>query len=228
MKPIFGTDLLRAIAALCERKLVLIPTETRYMLACNASDEEAISLLMSVSGLGSHERPEIFAPSFDRLRKFVADIPPVCAVLADRFTPGLLSYRLPAKYSISHTLRYPDQKISIRVPAHPLTQSLLDRCMFPLAVVPMAQEHHATLTAQEAAILVAGQVGYVLDGGSTAVGANATVISFEPDAIVIHQKGAVTPRSLEMESQMLVVNSITPILPAAEEAMVLPLKVPAR
>ncbi|MBM3441677.1 MAG: hypothetical protein FJX89_03140 [Bacteroidetes bacterium] len=226
MKPIFGTDLMRAVAALCERRLVLIPTETKYVLACNASDEGSVSQLMSVAGLAGHERPEIFAPSFDRLQRFVTDIPPVCALLADRLTPGLLSFLLPARYSISPSLRFPDEKISIRVPAHPLTQSLLDMCMFPLAVVSMAQGHHTTLTAEEAALLVAGQVGYVLDGGPAAVGSDATVISFEPDAIVIHKKGAVSARSLEIESEMFVVNSITPILPAAEDAMVVPSGLP--
>ncbi|NDC79243.1 MAG: L-threonylcarbamoyladenylate synthase type 1 TsaC, partial [Chitinophagia bacterium] len=87
MKPTSGTDVLRAVAALCERGLVLIPTETRYMLACNATDAEALCRLFAVSGLDSRERPEIFAATTARMQKLVSDLPEVCLTLAERFTP---------------------------------------------------------------------------------------------------------------------------------------------
>jgi len=228
MKPTSGTDVMRAVASLCERGLVLIPTETRYMLACNATDKEAVARLLAVAGLEQNERPEIFASSYLRLKRFVSDIPSVCFQLASRFTPGLLTYLLPARNVLPDTLCYPDRKVAIRVPAHPLTQSLLEMCMFPLAVVPMPADNQTTVTAEQSASQLEGQVGYVLDGGPSCLGLGSTVVSFEPDAIVLHRKGAVTARSMEMETHMIVVNSITPIIPLQEEAIVVPFRAPAR
>jgi len=228
MKPTSGTDVMRAVASLCERGLVLIPTETRYMLACNATDAEALSRLFAASDLDARERPEIFAASTSRMRKLVADLPQACLTLAERFTPGLLTYLLPARPMLCDAVCHPDRKVAIRVPAHPLTQSLLEMCAFPLAVVPMPAEVRGTVTAAAAAEAFKDVVGYVLDGGPSSLGMDATVVSFEPDAIVLHRKGAVTARSMEMETHMIVVNSISPIIPVQEEAIVVPFRAPAR
>lgn len=228
MKPTSGTDFMRAVAALCERRLVLIPSETRYLVACNATDPEALSRLMAVASLASGERPEVFASSTAAIKRLVTDLPDACLTLAARFTPGLLTYLLPARYFLSDVVCYPDRKVAVRVPAHPMTQSLLDMCNFPLAVVAMPAAGQHTLTAAEAADIMQGAVSYVLDGGPSSLGMDATVISFDPDAIVMHRKGAVTARSLEMETRMIVVNSISPILPAQEEAIVVPFRAPGR
>jgi len=219
-----------AVACLCERGIVLIPTETRYMLACNATDEVAVARLRRLAGWGAQERPEVFSPAFSLFRKAVFDIPAVCHALADRFTPGSLAYLLPAKAVIHPSLAYPDGKLAIRVPSHPLTLSLLDQCLFPLAVAPIPASAglSTTHTAPEAARALSGQVGYVLDGGAASVGEDATLVSFEPDAILIHRRGSVTARSIEAVTRMHVVNSIQPLLPVPEEAMVVPFKVPAR
>jgi L-threonylcarbamoyladenylate synthase len=230
MNPTSGINLMSAVACLCERGLVLIPTETRYMLACNATDDSAVDRLKRLAGLGSQERPEVFSPSFPQFRKAVYDIPAVCHALADRFTPGSLSYLLPARSVMSSSLVYPDGKLAIRVPSHPLTLSLLEQCLFPLAVasIPASAGLSSTHSAPEAALALAGQVGYVLDGGAASVGEDATLISFEPDAIVMHRRGSVTARSIEALTRMHVVNSIRPLLPLPEAAMVVPFKVPAR
>jgi len=230
MNPTSGKNLMSAVACLCERGLVLIPTETRYMLACNATDDTAVARLKRLAGMGTQERPEVFSPAFSQFLKAVYDIPAVCHALADRFSPGSLSYLLPAKAVVSASLAYPDGKVAIRVPSHPLTLSLLDQCMFPLAVAPMPALSglSAAHSASEAAMAVSGEVGYVLDGGAASLGDDATLVSFEPDAILIHRRGSVTARSIEAVTRMLVVNSITPILPLPEAAMVVPFKVPAR
>jgi tRNA A37 threonylcarbamoyladenosine synthetase subunit TsaC/SUA5/YrdC len=92
----------------------------------------------------------------------------------------------------------------------------------------MPAEVRGTVTAAAAAEAFKDVVGYVLDGGPSSLGMDATVVSFEPDAIVLHRKGAVTARSMEMETHMIVVNSITPIIPLQEEAIVVPFRAPAR
>ena len=52
MKTLIGQDLLKAVSSLCQRDMIVLPTETGYMLACNALDAEVVALLGPAAGGG--------------------------------------------------------------------------------------------------------------------------------------------------------------------------------
>ena len=207
-----GTDVLRAIASLCERDVVVIPTETGYVLACNALDEEAVAKFSELTALFPESIPELFVPNFDSASKYARNIPEVYTQLARRFSPGQLGYLLKGRYMISETITDAEGRVAVRVPAHPLTQQLLGRIGFPLAVATIPMETGVSHTALEAAMMVGEEVGYVLDGGASAVGRPATIIGLDGEEHVIYRSGAVSRESIEGEMRMPIVMHIVPMI----------------
>ena len=212
MKYSSGTDVLRAIASLCERDVVVIPTETSYVLACNALDEEAVANFSELTALFPESIPELFVPNFDSASKYARNIPEVYGQLARRFSPGQLGYLLKGRYMISDTITDPEGRVAVRVPAHPLTLQLLGRIGFPLAVATIPMEMGVSHTAIEAAEMVGASVGYVLDGGASAVGKPATIIGLDGEEHVIYRTGSVSRESIEGEMSTPVVMNIIPMI----------------
>jgi L-threonylcarbamoyladenylate synthase len=207
-----GTDVLRAISSLCERDVVVIPTETGYVLACNALDEEAVSRFSELTAFFPDSTPEMFVSSFDNASKYVRNIPAAYERLARRYSPGQVGYLLKGRYMISQMVTDTQGRVAVRVPAHPLTQQLLGRIGFPLAVASIPVAHAYSHSALEAAACLGEAVGYVLDGGASAVGQPATIIGMDGDEHVIYRSGAVSRESIEAEMQESVVMNIIPMV----------------
>ena len=207
-----GTDVLRAIASLCERDVVVIPTETSYVLACNALDEEAVAKCSGLTSLFPESIPELFVPAFDRASRYARNIPEVYVQLAQRFSPGQLGYLLKGRYMIPESITDAEGRVAVRVPAHPLTLQLLGRIGFPLAVATIPMESGISHTAMEAARVVGESVGYVLDGGASAVGRPATIIGMHGEEHVIYRTGAVSRESIEGEMRTPVLMHILPMV----------------
>src|SRR5258705_371542 len=60
-------------------------------------------------------------------------IPEKASILAERFTPGPLTFLLDKKDVIPDIVTAGSTKVAIRIPKHPLTQRLLALLDFPLA-----------------------------------------------------------------------------------------------
>jgi L-threonylcarbamoyladenylate synthase len=123
-----------------------------------------------------------------------------------------LGYLLKGRYMISESITDDEGRVAVRVPAHPLTQQLLGRIGFPLAVATIPMEMGVSHTALEAAAAVGEDLGYVLDGGASAVGKPATIIGMEGEEHVIFRSGAVSRESIEGEMRTPVVMHITPLV----------------
>ncbi len=207
-----GTDVLRAISSLCERDVVVIPTETSYVLACNALDEAAVYKFSELTALFPESIPELFVPAFDTASKYVRNIPAAYEHLARRYSPGQVGYLLKGRYMIPNMVTDAQGRVAVRVPAHPLTQQLLGRIGFPLAVATIPVGHSFSHSALEAAACVGKEVGYVLDGGASAVGQPATIIGMDGDDHVIYRPGAVSRGSIAAAMQQSVVMNIIPMV----------------
>ena len=208
-----GTDIMRAIGRLCDRDVVLVPTETEYVLACNALDPEAVSKLLSMAGDTPNAPVEILVPSFDRVTLYAKDVPPVFQGLAQSFAPGRLTFLLNKKYVISDRLTAGSQKAAITLAYHPLTAAMLEKLHFPLAVVRVSAFHSPEEGSVDILDLLGDRIGYVLDGGATVVGPGSTWLEMGEDSILIHRTGTVTREDVERVGGMSTLQHLSPMAP---------------
>src|SRR6185369_2167141 len=115
-----------AAAALRAGGLVILPTETVYGLAADASDPRAVAAVYEAKG----------RPSFNPLIAHVADVAaarriagfdPRAERLAQAFWPGPLTLVLPLAdgQAVCDLARAGLDTVAVRAPAHPLARRLL-------------------------------------------------------------------------------------------------------
>ncbi len=188
-----GTDISKAANLLKAGKLVSIPTETVYGLAANAFDADAV-----VNIFEAKERPHfdpliVHISSSRWVTELVRDIPPVAVKLMHAFWPGPLTLVLPKKDVVPDIVTSGLDSVAIRVPAHSVTQKLISSLDFPLAA-PSANPfgYVSPTTAQHVNDQLGDRIDYILDGGSTSVGLESTIIGFDGNQPVVYRLGGLS------------------------------------
>lgn len=199
MNTTIGSDIPQAVSLLQEGKLVAIPTETVYGLAANALDPEAVVRIFEAKNRPQFNPLIVHIGSWTEAIKYANPIPEKAIQLAAVFCPGALTFLLPKRNNIPDIVTAGSPMVALRVPAHPVAQALLSQIRFPLAA-PSANPfgYISPTTAQHVLDGLAGKIPYILDGGSTELGIESTIIGFdEQERVIVYRLGAVTIESME-------------------------------
>jgi L-threonylcarbamoyladenylate synthase len=195
-----GKDIKKAKQLLESEELVAIPTETVYGLAGNALNPTSVLKIFKVK-----ERPEfdpliIHVPSLFAAEKYVDHLPDVAVQLAQKFWPGPLTILLKKKHIIPDLVTSGLDTVGLRCPDHPLTRELLETLDFPLAA-PSANPfgYVSPTTPQHVQDQLGEKIQYILDGGSSRVGIESTIVGFENKEPVIYRMGGLSIETLEKE-----------------------------
>lgn len=180
-------NLRKVAAALRERAICVVPTETVYGLACHALDEFAIErvyaakarpetnpLIVHVSGLSMAQG--LIAASDDRWQ-----------MLAEAFWPGPLSIVLPKNSRVPDLATAGRPSVALRMPRHPVFLGLIRLAGVPLAAPSANRFTELSPTRiEDVSPELLGGVDFALDGGPCPVGIESTVVSLlEPEAVVL-------------------------------------------
>ena len=200
MQTSIGNDIEKAIQYLINGGLVAIPTETVYGLAANALNEDAVVKIFEAKNRPSFNPLIIHVGSWAAVEKYVQHIPAKAKILAEKFTPGPLTFLLQKKNTIPDLVTAGSEKVAIRVPNHPLTLALLQALDFPLAA-PSANPfgYISPTTAQHVLENLSGKIPYILDGGAAAVGLESTIIGFdENEQVLLYRSGGISTEEIEL------------------------------
>ncbi|MGD0193203.1 MAG: L-threonylcarbamoyladenylate synthase [Rhizomicrobium sp.] len=198
--PADAAAIARAADILRDGGLVAFPTETVYGLGADATSDAAVAAIFAAKD----------RPRFNPLIVHVRDIPFAerlvefddhARLLASEFWPGPLTLVLPRKSGSTISLLASGglDTIAIRVPSHPIAQALLKACELPLAA-PSANPSGriSATTGQHVGEEFGDGVAMVLDGGSTPLGLESTVIGFHDKRPVLLRSGALTRERIEI------------------------------
>jgi L-threonylcarbamoyladenylate synthase len=124
----FSEEVCQESAALfTQGGLICFPTETVYALAANPFDDKAVMRIYA-SKQRSPSKPLSLLVSNLSVASHHAEIPQFVYRLADRFSPGPLTYVLKRKKDSPLSLRinHGFDSIGIRIPSHPLARRILE------------------------------------------------------------------------------------------------------
>jgi L-threonylcarbamoyladenylate synthase len=168
-----------AVRCLKAGGLVAFPTETVYGLGADATDGRAIARLYEAKG----------RPAFNPLIAHVADLAAARALarfdadaekLAEAFWPGPLTLVLPktATCPVAELATAGLDSIAVRVPHHPVAQKILAAFKRPI-VAPSANRsgHVSPTTAAHVLADLRNRIDLIVDGGSTPVGVESTIVA---------------------------------------------------
>jgi L-threonylcarbamoyladenylate synthase len=118
-------DIAAAVAALRAGDLVAFPTETVYGLGADARNPAALQRVYALKGRPANHPLILHLASIKELPRWVANVPEVAYRLAEIHWPGPLTLVLPRAADVSDVLTGGQTTLAVRVPSHPVAQSLL-------------------------------------------------------------------------------------------------------
>jgi L-threonylcarbamoyladenylate synthase len=186
-----------AVAVIRAGGLVAFPTETVYGLGASALDEQAVARIFHAK-----ERPAtdpIIAHIADlcQIDVLARDVPPAAHALARRFWPGPLTLVVLRRPVVPANLSAGRATVAVRMPAHPVALALITASGVPIAA-PSANRFSRPSPTTAAHVLddLNGRIDLVLDGGSTHIGVESSVVDLTVDPPMLLRPGGVTITAL--------------------------------
>lgn len=192
-----GTDIFRAADELRKGELVAIPTETVYGLAGNALERDSVVKIFEAKNRPQFDPLIVHTHSSTEFEKY-AEFDPVILKWINQLSPGPITYILKKKSIIPDLVTSGHDTVGLRVPNHPLTLELLKSLDFPLAAPSANPFGYVSPTrASHVKDQLNGKLPYILDGGSSQVGIESTIIDLSGDKPAVLRLGGFELSELE-------------------------------
>eukprot|EP01088_Endostelium_zonatum_P012935 TRINITY_DN27252_c0_g1_i1.p1 TRINITY_DN27252_c0_g1~~TRINITY_DN27252_c0_g1_i1.p1 ORF type:complete len:351 (-),score=98.00 TRINITY_DN27252_c0_g1_i1:239-1291(-) len=190
----------RPIKLLTSNEVVAFPTETVYGLGANALSGSACLKIFQAKNRPSDNPLIVHISSIQMLNTLVSHISPNAQKLISNFWPGPLTILFPKKQGV-----VPDEvttglnTVAVRMPSHPIAKKLIELSNLPIAA-PSANSsgRPSPTTAQHVYDDLKGRIQCIVDGGSTQIGLESTVVDVtNEDSPMILRPGGVTKEQLQ-------------------------------
>ncbi len=197
--PLNPDPLSMALAAqvIIEGGLVAFPTETVYGLGANALNGEAVERIFKAKERPTNDPIIVHIETMEQLHLVAQNIPPIVQVLADAFWPGALTLVLERCHLIPDSVTAGQETVAVRMPAHPIAQALIRQAGVPIAA-PSANRFSRPSPTSAVHVMhdLAGRVDVVLDGGSTHIGVESTIIDLTKPVPTMLRPGGISLEEL--------------------------------
>lgn len=203
-------DIDYAAKLLADGNVVGIPTETVYGLAADAENEEAVKKIFEAKGRPQDNPLIVHIADISQIEKYVHDIPEIAYKLAERFWPGPLTMVLPKCDIIPDVTSAGLDTVGIRIPYHSAARKLITASGKALAA-PSANlsGSPSPTTAMHVMNDMDSRIPAIVDGGSSPVGVESTVISFEKGKIRLLRPGFISADELSEFAEVICDKHIT-------------------
>ncbi len=187
-----------AAAVIKNGGLVVFPTETVYGLGANALDEQAVKKIFLVKGRPQDNPLIIHISEIKQLYSLVSEIPDNAKKLIKRFWPGPLTLILKKTKIVPDIVTCGLDSVAIRMPNNKIALELIKYAGVPIAA-PSANisGRPSPTNAKHVALDLMGKIDMIIDGGSTNIGLESTVIDLTQTPPVILRPGKITQKQIE-------------------------------
>ena len=190
-----------AAALLRAGELVVMPTETVYGLAADATQPRAVARIFAAKGRPADDPLIVHvatrSPTITALGPVCGDVSTPARRTAEALMslwPGALTIVLPRGPAVPPAVTSGLPFVALRCPAHPVAQALI-RALGRPVVAPSANRFGriSPTTAEAAHHELSGNVPLILDAGPCQIGVESTVLRVESDgSTTLLRPGAVT------------------------------------
>lgn len=179
--------------AIREGKLVIFPTETVYGIGANGLDEEAVKNIFRVKGRASDNPLILHVGNFDMIDMVCKNINSTERKLIDNFFPGPITVVFEKSDLVPDAVSSGLSTVGVRMPNNEIARSLINFSGVPVAAPS------ANISGKPSGTCVSdiddslkGNVSFVIDGGSTLVGLESTVVRVVSGVVNILRPGKIS------------------------------------
>lgn len=190
---------------------VVFPTETVYGLGANGLDSEAVKKIFKAKGRPADNPLILHVHSVSQVNQLVEDIPEIARLCMENFWPGPLTILFKKSPKVPYVITAGLETVAIRMPSNNIALEIIKGTNLPIAApsANVSGRPSPTLAKHVIDDLV-GKVDMIIDGASTGIGIESTVLDLSGDTPMILRPGAVTKEDLEkLMPNILIDSSIT-------------------
>lgn len=187
-----------AVAVLLAGGLVALPTETVYGLGAHASNETAVRSVFAAKGRPADHPLIVHLGAADQAPAWAASLSRDAALLAEACWPGPLTLLVPRAAHVLDVVTGGRDTVGVRVPAHPVTSAVLTALEASApgrggVAAPSANRfgHVSPTSARHVLDDLDGLVDLVVDGGSSPVGVESTIVDCSVDPPQVLRPGGI-------------------------------------
>lgn len=182
-----------AAAILRSGGTVAFPTETVYGLGANALDAPAVEKIFAAKQRPHWDPLIVHIADEAMLAQVTSAIPERARGLMQAFWPGPLTLLLPRHESLPLAVTAGRELVGVRMPAHPVALDLIRRAGIPVAA-PSANlfGRVSPTSAKHVLADLDGAIDAIVDGGSTQVGVESSVLDPNTTPMTLYRPGAIT------------------------------------
>ena len=191
-------SLAEALAVLKGGGLIAYPSDTVYGLGAAASDERAVARAFAVKGRLSEKALPLLLADVEDMAPLCAEVPPIAKLLTERFWPGPLTVVLRRSPSFQSPALGGGDSVALRVPDHFFLRQLIRALGEPITGTSANRSGRPSCrTAREVQRQLGNAVDLIIDGGSSRVGQESTVVDITLDHPKIVRGGALSRKEIE-------------------------------
>ena len=177
--------------------LVVFPTETVYGIGADALNDAAVDKIFKAKGRPQDNPLIVHIAELDELYRLASEVPKKAELLAERFWPGPLTMILYKRKILSDKITAGLNTAAIRLPVNKIALALIRESKKPIAA-PSANTSGSPSPTEASHVIedLMGKVDMIIDGGSTYIGLESTVVDMTGDIPMILRPGGVTAEEI--------------------------------
>lgn len=177
--------------------VVAFPTETVYGLGADAWNPSAIQKVFNTKGRPSDNPLIVHIADLQQVSDFVEEIPELAQLLMNTFWPGPITLVLKKKPTVLDAISAGLDSVAIRMPSHPLAIEFISKTG-PLVAPSANTSGKPSPTKAEHVFSDFGDSVPIIDGGSTEVGLESTVLDLTSVIPTILRPGFISKEEIEL------------------------------
>ena len=198
----------QAVERLARGELVMVPTETRYVIVANALEEESVARLRDLGQRHLLGTGVLAVTSNTRAMDYVPDLGPLGCKLLRRCWPGPVAFEIQAVPDVrslsavlpvaTRQLTAPDGHVTLRAPSHEVLQGILRLMPGPLVMVgEYAIECGDGGGLPHWLSAANGEIALVIDDGNCRYGVPSSLVRVQDNQWTLMHEGVVTERTIK-------------------------------
>jgi L-threonylcarbamoyladenylate synthase len=188
------------IAAEIIRKggLVAFPTETVYGLGADALNADAVLTLFEAKKRPLDNPPIVHVSSPNEVPRLVQEVPKKAELLMERFWPGPLTLLFKHSKIVPNVTTAGLETVAVRMPKHSIALALIRASGCPIAApsANLAGKPSPT-NALHVYDDLNGRIDAIIDGGTTSIGVESTVVDLTVEPPTLLRPGGATFEELK-------------------------------
>ncbi|GAB1450795.1 L-threonylcarbamoyladenylate synthase [Draconibacterium sp.] len=177
--------------------LVAFPTETVYGLGANALNPFAVAKIFELKERPSFDPLIVHIADFNDLQRLTDNPSEDIFALAKNFWPGPLTIVLPKSKLVPDIVTSGLQTVGIRMPNNEIALTLIEKAGCPIAAPSANKFGKLSPVSAKHVRKQLPNVDFILDGGTSAVGIESTIISIEGNVCKMLRPGIITAEEIQ-------------------------------